>query len=106
MTPVGSGRAVPSLAWLDSLPVAGPVVPPSESAWHSRGRDPASPPRLPRRIEPAPPQRLPAGPPTQDPCTAGRITVPPIEILRLIGLNRNNQTCDLKRRRGFYRFSR
>ena len=67
-------------------------------ASHTKGRAVGS--------DRAPQPRRRDDPTTHDPRAAGRITVPSIENLRLIGLNRNNQTCDLKRWGGFYRFSR
>ena len=104
MTPVG--RVTPRRPWLGFVRCFSRILATAgEYTLHSRWRGPASQPRDSHRTGPGPSAGIPGDPTTRAPRARGRITVPSIENFRLIGLNRNKQTCDLRRWGGFYRFS-
>ena len=104
MTPVG--RVTPRRPWLGFVRCFSRILATAGgSAPRTRRSDPTSEPRASHRTGSGPSAGISSDPTTRAPCAPGRITVPSIENLRLIGLNRNKQTCDLNRWGGFYRFS-
>lgn len=100
-----AGRASPSLARPLPSPVAGPASIGIGRMRPGFGCSPAPQLAAQRRASWLPPEACePLAIPRSSLTPGRRNHVPSIEILRLIEENRKNQTCDLKRRGGLYRF--